>query len=135
MGEIDDGPGHARRAAEEGEDEEPREEEDQDIGSPNPWVSEPFRVPIQIRRWHRLHVQIRHFFESTLPLFSQYLLRSFLVSLSAFEFDQDDDDGFGFCLGFWFLRLPFGLANEKTRPHHFSVSFPNAAPVFSIMHR
>ncbi|KAI8544929.1 hypothetical protein RHMOL_Rhmol07G0003600 [Rhododendron molle] len=127
MGEIDDGPGHARRAAEEGEDEEPREEEDQDIGGPNPWVREPFRVPIQIRRWHRLHVQIRHFSESTLPLFSQYLLRSFLVSLclpSNLTKMMKMALVFALVSGFCVCRMPLGLGNEKTRSHHFSVSFP-----------
>ena len=56
VGKIDNGPGHARRAAKDGEDKEPREEEDKDVGGPNPRVCEPFCVPIQIRRWLRLHV-------------------------------------------------------------------------------
>ena len=56
MGEIDDGPGHARTATEDGEDEEPREEEDQYVGGPYAGVREPLRVPVQIRRRLRLHV-------------------------------------------------------------------------------
>lgn len=58
--EIDDGPGHAGRAAEDGEDEEPGEEEDADVGRPDARVHEPLRVPVQIRRRHSLHVQLRH---------------------------------------------------------------------------
>ena len=61
MGEIDDGPGHARRATEDGEDDEPGEEEDEDVGGPHAWVHEPLGVPVQIGRRDRLHVQIRHF--------------------------------------------------------------------------
>lgn len=58
--EVDDGPSHARRTAQDGQDKKPREEEDEDVGGPHPWVHEPLRIPVQIRRWHRLHVQIRH---------------------------------------------------------------------------
>ena len=60
MGEIDDGPGHAGTATEDGEDEEPREEEDQNVEGPDTWVREPLRVPVQIRRRYSLHVQIGH---------------------------------------------------------------------------
>lgn len=60
MGEIDDGPGRAGGAAEEGEDEEPREEDDEDVGRPHAGVHEPLRVLVHVRRRHRLHVQLRH---------------------------------------------------------------------------
>ena len=65
MGEIDEGPGDARGAAEDGEDEEPREEEDEDVCGPHPWIHEPLRVPVQIRRWHRRHIQLSHQDNST----------------------------------------------------------------------
>lgn len=60
MGEIDDGPGHARRAAKDGEHNEPGEEQHEYVGSPHPWVHEPLGVPVQIGRRHRLHIKIRH---------------------------------------------------------------------------
>ena len=60
MREMDDGPGHARGTTGDGEDDEPREEEDEDVGAPHPRVREPLRVPVQIRRCLRLHIQIRH---------------------------------------------------------------------------
>lgn len=56
VGEMDEGPGHARGAAEEGEDEEPGEEDDKDVGSPHARVGEPLGVPVQIRRRRCLHV-------------------------------------------------------------------------------
>lgn len=58
MGEVDDGPGHAGRASEEAENDEPREEDDEDVGGPHARVRKPFRVPIQIRRTHRRHVHL-----------------------------------------------------------------------------
>ena len=60
MREIDDGPSHAGRAAEDGENNKPREEEDEDISGPYTWVHEPLRILVHIRGWHRLHIQIRH---------------------------------------------------------------------------
>jgi len=60
MYEINDGPCDARGATEDGENEDPRKEKDEDVGGPDARVSEPLRVPVQIRRWHRLHVQICH---------------------------------------------------------------------------
>lgn len=60
MREIDDGPGHARRAAKYGEDENPGEEQNENIGGPNTGIQEPFCVPIQIRRRHSLHIEISH---------------------------------------------------------------------------
>lgn len=60
VGEVDDGPGHAGRAGGEGEDEEPGEEEDENVGGPHSRVHEPLGIPVQIRRRHRLHIQIRH---------------------------------------------------------------------------
>ena len=65
MAEVDERPRRAWGAAENGEDEDPAEEEDEDVGGPDPWVHEPLRVPVQIRGWHRLHVQLRH--RITLP--------------------------------------------------------------------
>lgn len=60
VAEVDERPGHAGRAPEDGEDEEPGDEEDEDVGGPDPRVHEPLRVLVQIRRRHRLHVQLRH---------------------------------------------------------------------------
>lgn len=60
MREIDNGPSHARRAAKDREHEEPSEEEDENIGGPNPRVHEPLCVPIQIRRRHSFHIEARH---------------------------------------------------------------------------
>lgn len=60
MTEIDGGPSHARGTTEDGEDEEPREEQDYDVRRPHARVREPLRVPVQIRWWHRLHIQTRH---------------------------------------------------------------------------
>lgn len=60
VAEVDEGPGHAGGAAEDGEDEEPGDEEDEDVGGPDPRVHEPLGVLVQIRRRHRLHVQLRH---------------------------------------------------------------------------
>lgn len=60
MREIDDCPGHAGRASENGQHKEPREEEDQYIRGPNTRVREPLRIPVQIRRLLRRHVVTRH---------------------------------------------------------------------------
>lgn len=60
VGEVDDGPGHAGGAGGEGEDEEPTEEEDENVGGPHSRVHEPLGVPVQIRRRHRRHIQVRH---------------------------------------------------------------------------
>lgn len=60
MGEIDNGPGHAGRAAKDGEHEKPGEEQDEYVGGPHPWVHEPLSVLVQISRRHRLHIEIRH---------------------------------------------------------------------------
>lgn len=60
MRKVNHGPGHARRATEDGEHHEPGEEKDEYICSPDPRVREPLGIPIQIRRRRRLHVQIRH---------------------------------------------------------------------------
>ena len=58
--EVDDGPGHAGGAAEDGEHEEPGEEKDEYVGAPDAGVHEPLRVLVQIRWRHRLHVELRH---------------------------------------------------------------------------
>jgi len=58
--EVDDGPRRAGGAAEDGEDEEPGEEEDEDVGRPDARVHEPLGVLVQIRGRERLHVQLRH---------------------------------------------------------------------------
>jgi len=65
VAEVDERPRRAGGAAEDGEDEDPAEEEDEDVGGPDPGVHEPLRVPVQIRGRHRLHVQLRH--RITLP--------------------------------------------------------------------
>lgn len=62
MCEINDGPSDAGGATEDGENEDPRKEKDEDVSGPNARVREPLRVPVQIRRWHRLHVQFCHEF-------------------------------------------------------------------------
>lgn len=46
MGEIEDGPGHAGGAIGERENDEPGEEENQNIGSPNPGIGEPLGVAV-----------------------------------------------------------------------------------------
>lgn len=56
MEEVDDGPRGARCAAEDGEDEEPGEEDDEDVGRPDARVHEPLGVLVQIRGRERLHV-------------------------------------------------------------------------------
>ena len=58
MSEVDDGPGHAGRAREEAENDEPGEEDDENVGGPYAGVGEPFRVPIQIRRSLRRDVHL-----------------------------------------------------------------------------
>jgi hypothetical protein len=60
MAEVDERPRHAGRASEDGEDEEPGDEEDEDVGGPHPGIHEPLGVLVQIRRRHRLRVQLRH---------------------------------------------------------------------------
>lgn len=65
VAEVDERPRRAWGAPEDGEDEDPAEEEDEDVGGPDPGVHEPLRVPVQIRGRHRLHVQLRH--RITLP--------------------------------------------------------------------
>jgi hypothetical protein len=50
MSEMNNGPSDARRTMEDGENEEPREEEDENISSPNTRICEPLCVPIHIRR-------------------------------------------------------------------------------------
>jgi hypothetical protein len=59
MEEVDDGPGHAGGAVEDGEYDDPREEEDEDVGRPHARDSEPLGVPVQIRRRHRSDVHVR----------------------------------------------------------------------------
>jgi len=54
--EVDDGPGGPRGAAGDGEDEEPREEEQQDVGGPDARVHEPLSVLVDVHRRRRLHV-------------------------------------------------------------------------------
>lgn len=58
MKEVDDGPGHAGGAVEDGEYDDPREEEDEDVGRPHARVREPLGVPVQIRRRHRSDVHV-----------------------------------------------------------------------------
>lgn len=60
MEEVDDGPRGARGAAKDGEDEEPGEEDDDDVGRPDARVHKPLGVLVQIRGRERLHVQLRH---------------------------------------------------------------------------
>ena len=56
MAEVDGGPCGARRTAGDGEDEEPGEEEEQDVGGPDPGVHEPLGVLVHVHRRRRLHV-------------------------------------------------------------------------------
>ena len=60
VSEINNSPSHPRGTPRDGEHNEPSEEEDEYISRPHPWVHEPLRVPVHIRRWSRFHVQIRH---------------------------------------------------------------------------
>lgn len=82
MREIDDGPGHPGGAVEEREDDQPRDEQDEDVRRPHPGVREPFRVPVQIRRRHGLHV---HSPSLSLAL---SLSRSLLVSFNPIGFPE-----------------------------------------------
>lgn len=60
VAEIDDGPGHAGGAIGEGENDEPGEEENQDVRSPNAGIGEPFGVLVEIRRRRHLDVELPH---------------------------------------------------------------------------
>lgn len=77
MSEIDNGPSHARRATKDGENSEPKEEEDENVSGPHSRVHEPLRIPVQIRWWHRLHIQIRH--ERPFSPKIRFLLRQVLL--------------------------------------------------------
>lgn len=70
MSKINSGPGHARRATENREHDKPNEEEDKYISRPYTWIHKPLRIPVQIRRWRRLHIQIRHLSTSVLTLYA-----------------------------------------------------------------
>lgn len=56
VAEVDGGPCGPGRAAGDGEDEEPCEEEEQDVGGPDPGVDEPLGILVQVHRRRRLHV-------------------------------------------------------------------------------
>lgn len=60
--EMDNGPGGARVAIEDGEDDDPREEENEYVGCPYTWVREPLRVLVQIHRWRCPYIKIRHLY-------------------------------------------------------------------------
>lgn len=77
MGDVDYGPGHAGRASEEAEEDEPREEQNQNVCSPNPRVREPLCVPVQIRRRNRPNVHLLFLSSSSSFSFSS---SSFLFS-------------------------------------------------------
>ena len=70
MGKIDEGPGHARRAAKNREKKEPRKEENEDVSAPHTRIREPLGVFVQIGRRNSLDVQIRH--ESKTLEFGRY---------------------------------------------------------------
>lgn len=61
MEEVDDGPRGTWCASKDREHEEPREEEDGDVGGPYTGVHEPLRILVQIHRRLRLHVQFPHY--------------------------------------------------------------------------
>ena len=82
---VDGGPGDAGRAAEYGEDGDPSEEDDEDVGCPHAGVSKPLGVPIHVRRWGRLRVQLRHFYFLIFFLFPKL----FLISSHPREDDND----------------------------------------------
>lgn len=90
MSEMNDGPSDARRTIENGENEEPREEEDENISSPYTWICEPLCVPIHIRRRKRSYVHRRH--------------RRFVD----FEIG-DDDESLSKSLSLFFFSLCLGL--------------------------
>jgi hypothetical protein len=56
VAEVHGGPCGPGRAAGDGEDEEPGEEEEQDVGGPDPGVHEPLGVLVHVHRRRRLHV-------------------------------------------------------------------------------
>lgn len=60
MNEVDYGPRRAGRATKNRENDQPGEEKYEYIGGPHTWIHEPLSVPIQIRRWRRLDIQIHH---------------------------------------------------------------------------
>ena len=76
MGEVDDGPGHARGAVEDGENEEPREEEDQYVSGPYARIREPLRVPVHICCRKRPHVH---------PFSPQELMRIGITQMAPFS--------------------------------------------------
>ena len=88
MGEVDDGPGHARGTIEDGLNEEPWEEEDEDVSRPHPWIREPLRVPVHVRRRQRSHVHHsnpHHTDQSDLSdFYDPFLLFFFLINFSLF---------------------------------------------------
>ncbi|RWW80325.1 hypothetical protein BHE74_00011327 [Ensete ventricosum] len=61
---------HAGGASENGEHKEPGKEEDEYVGGPDSGVHKPLRVLVQIRRRHRVHVELRHRRRPEVPLSS-----------------------------------------------------------------
>lgn len=57
VAQVDNGPGGASRASEEGERDEPSEEKDEDVEHPYARILEPRGILVQIRRWLRIHIQ------------------------------------------------------------------------------
>ena len=94
MREVDYGPSQARRAIENGENDEPREEEDENVGGPHARVREPFCVPVQIRGSVRLHIHLSFDFLLSLSLvsfLSLFLSFVYLVLSLLLLFFQNDE--------------------------------------------
>lgn len=60
MSEIDNSPCHAGWGPKNREHNEPWEEQNEYVNSPNSRIGEPLSIPIQIRGWSSPHIQIRH---------------------------------------------------------------------------
>jgi len=84
MREVDDGPCHARGATEERENDEPGDEEDKDVGCPNTWIREPFRIPIQIRRRLRFDIHFLYLRVCICPSPSSPQFLSLKISLCVY---------------------------------------------------
>lgn len=122
MSEIDYGPSHTRRAAKNWEHKEPREEEDENIGGPNPRVHEPLCVPIQIRRWHSFHIQARH---SQIPVYGFWFGDPLVEKFEIFG---------GFWLGWaWVCVLDCNLVVMGQMEDEFEMQNPKQSTLFFVL--
>lgn len=122
MSEIDYGPSHTRRAAKNWEHKEPREEEDENIGGPNPRVHEPLCVPIQIRRLHSFHIQARH---SQIPVSGFWFGDPLVEKIEIFG---------GFWLGWaWVCVLDCNLVVMGQMEDEFEMQNPKQSTLFFVL--